>query len=218
MKIVIVDYGMGNVQSIFNAFHQFNNIEVSLSDKRDDILSADGIVLPGVGAFKKAMEELTERNLIEILREYSNLKKPFLGICLGMQLLFDSSEEFGYAQGLGLLEGKVERFPSDINDKLPHVSWNGVYARNIDWNDSILENISNGDDFYFVHSYVCVPKDKSIVLSTTEYGGIEFCSSIKHGNIYACQFHPEKSAASGIKVIENFINTTRIINEAKKTN
>ena len=213
MKVTVIDYGIGNVQSIINVLHQVNSVEVLLSDKREDILNADAIILPGVGAFKKAMEELKERNLVDTLKEYAILNKPFLGICLGMQLLFQSSEEFGNTEGLGILEGEVKKFPSNTDDKLPHISWNTLSHQTIDWSKSILKDISNKDDFYFVHSYICIPKSKEIILSTTEYGGVEFCSSVKQDNIYASQFHPEKSAKNGIKVINNFINILREKNE-----
>ena len=209
MKIVVVDYGLGNVQSIFNALNQVENINIVLSDKKDEILSADGVVLPGVGAFKKAMQELNKRNLPNILEEYISTNKPFLGICLGMQLLFECSDEYGKTSGLGFIKGQVVSFPSSVNDKLPHVSWNEIYKQKINWDNTILKNIINKDSFYFVHSYICKPKNKDITLSTTEYGGVEFCSSIQVENIYACQFHPEKSAKSGIQVIKNFIEVIK---------
>jgi len=123
-----------------------------------------------------------------------------------MQLLFESSEEFGNTKGLGLIEGKVISFPSNIKDKLPHVSWNEINKQNLNWDISIFKSIKDKDNFYFVHSYICQPKDKTIILSSTEYGSIEFCSSIQKDNIYACQFHPEKSAKSGIVIIKNFIS------------
>ena len=206
MKIVVVDYGIGNVQSIINALSQFDDVNVVLSDRQDEILNADGLILPGVGAFKKAMEELNFRNLPSVLNEYISLKKPFLGICLGMQLLFESSEEFGNSNGLGFVKGVVKSFPKSISDKLPHVSWNSIEMQELNWSSTIFEGIKNKDDFYFVHSYICKPKNQDIILSKTEYGGINFCSAIQQGNIYGCQFHPEKSASSGLKIIKNFVN------------
>jgi glutamine amidotransferase len=209
VKIVVVDYGIGNVQSIFNALSQFKDVNVILSDSQDEIMNADGLILPGVGAFKKAMEELKRRNLPNVLGSYILQGKPFLGICLGMQLLFESSEEFGYTEGLGFIKGSVEYFPGDVSDKLPHVSWNSIEKQELNWSDTIFSDIKNKDDFYFVHSYICKPKDQSIILSKTQYGGIDFCSSIRQGNIYACQFHPEKSANSGLKVMKNFIDIVK---------
>lgn len=210
MKIVVVDYGMGNVQSIINALSQFKDVNIILSDNQDEIMSADGLILPGVGAFKRAMRELKRRNLPNVLERYILQKEGvFLGICLGMQLLFESSEEFGYTEGLGFIKGSVEYFPRDVSDKLPHVSWNSIEMQELNWNDTIFSGIKNKDDFYFVHSYICKPNNLDIILSKTEYGGINFCSSIQQGNIYACQFHPEKSANSGLNVMKNFIDIVK---------
>ena len=209
MKIVVVDYGIGNVQSIFNALSKFKDVDVILSDSQDEIMSADGLILPGVGAFKRAMKELKRRNLPNVLSSYILQGKPFLGICLGMQLLFESSEEFGYTEGLGFIKGGVEYLPGGVSDKLPHVSWNSIEKQDLNWSDTIFSDIKNKDDFYFVHSYICKPKDQGIILSKTQYGGIDFCSSIRQGSIYACQFHPEKSANSGLKVMKNFIDIVK---------
>jgi imidazole glycerol-phosphate synthase subunit HisH len=205
MKIVVVDYGIGNVQSIFNALSQFKGVHVTVSDDQSEILNADGLILPGVGTYKKAMEELEKRNLQDILGKYILEGKPLLGICLGMQLLFESSEEFGHTKGLGFLEGKVEAFPDYLNDKLPHVSWNSIVKQDIKWCNTIFKGIKNKDNFYFVHSYICKPKNQGIITSKTEYGGVNFCSSVQQNNIYACQFHPEKSSISGLNVMRNFI-------------
>ena len=209
MIIVIVDYGIGNVQSILNALKQFEDVDVVITDDQTIILNADGLILPGVGAYKKAMEELEKRNLPAILKTYYSQRKPLLGICLGMQLLFESSDEFGHSKGLGLVKGHVNHFPHFTKDKLPHVSWNSIKKKEQGWNGTIFHNIKNNDFFYFVHSYICKPEDEDIVISTTEYGGIEFCSSIQQDSIYACQFHPEKSSTSGLNVMENFINIVR---------
>jgi glutamine amidotransferase len=210
VKIVIVDYSMGNVQSIINALSQFKDVNIILSDNQDEIMSADGLILPGVGAFKRAMRELKRRNLPNVLESHILQKEGvFLGICLGMQLLFESSEEFGYTEGLGFIKGGVEYFPGEVSDKLLHVNWNSIEKQELKWSDTILADIKNKDDFYFVHSYICKPKDQSIILSKTQYGGIDFCSSIRQGSIYACQFHPEKSANSGLNVIKNFVNIVK---------
>jgi len=209
MKIVIIDYGIGNVQSIYNILKKVTDNEILLSNIENDILNADGIILPGVGAYKKAMEELKKRNLHVILTKYLKMEKPLLGICLGMQLLFESSEEFGQTKGLNFVDGKVIHFPTNITDKIPHISWNELHKAQRKWDKTILNNIQEKENFYFVHSYICQPKNKDIVLSTTEYGGIKFCSSIQYKNIYATQFHPEKSAKAGIQVISNFINIVK---------
>jgi len=209
--IVVVDYGMGNVQSILNVLNKFD-VDAVLTKDKNRILRADGVILPGVGAFKKAIRELEENGLNEVLNKYVNTGKPLLGVCLGMQLLFESSDEFGFTKGLGLINGKVEKFPSTVNGKLPHIGWNIIRQNLTDWYDTILKDISGNDSFYFVHSYICKPSDRRVILSTTEYGGVEFCSSIKKNNIYGCQFHPEKSADSGITVINSFLG---IINERR---
>jgi len=205
MKVIIVDYNIGNIQSIKNVLLKLGSFDVKLSSKKEEILKADAIILPGVGAYENAMNELIKRDLPNILEQYVSLNKPLLGICLGMQLLFEKSSEFGETKGLGFIDGIVENFPNSVNDKIPHISWNKIYSKTISWQNTILKNVSYKDHFYFVHSYICKPKDTNIILSKTEYGGVEFCSSIKNNNIYACQFHPEKSANSGIKVMKNFI-------------
>jgi len=202
--IAIVDYGMGNVQSIKNALNKFN-FNVVLTKDKDQILQADGVILPGVGAFKNAMNQLEKDNLPDVLCEYVSTKKPLLGICLGMQLLFNGSEEFGMTKGLGLINGIVEKFPSTTKGKLPHISWNEITPKLIDWNNTMFDGVTDKDNFYFVHSYICKPNDNSMILSTTEYGEIEFCSAIQKNNIYGCQFHPEKSAGSGMNVINNYL-------------
>lgn len=206
MKIVVIDYSIGNVKSIINALRKVG-IEPILSNKKEEILSADGLILPGVGAFSYGMENLNKYNLVEIIKEYTNRGKPLLGICLGMQMLMENSEEFGDTKGLGLIDGKVIKLPLENSnyEKLPHISWNEISKNNIDWKNTILENITQNSDTYFVHSFVVLPKYKNNILSTTEYSNYSFCSSIKKDNIYGCQFHPEKSGKIGLKIINNFI-------------
>lgn len=204
-KIVIVDYDIGNIKSIINAF-KHHNVELILSSNKDDILSADAVVLPGVGAFSHGMENLEKKGLVDVLKEYASKDKPFLGICLGMQLLFSKSYEFLETKGLDIISGTVEIITKDDNTKLPHISWNEIFTDNINlWENTIFNNIQNSSNVYFVHSYVCLPKDDSLVLSYTDYSNNKFCSAVKKGNIYGCQFHPEKSANLGLKIIKNFI-------------
>jgi glutamine amidotransferase len=205
--IAIIDYGIGNVRSITNAFRK-NNIEPILTNDKGTILKADGVVLPGVGAFAHGMENLYKFSLIDTLKLYVDTNKPLLGICLGMQMLLEESEEFGKTKGLGFIKGKVIKMPIR-NEKLPHVSWNEIKPKSIKWNDTILDNIEYNSDMYFVHSYVAMPQDDNDVLAITEYDGCNFCSSLKKDNIYGCQFHPEKSGEIGLKVIENFIKITK---------
>lgn len=209
MKIVVIDYGLGNVQSIKNSLRLFGVTDIVLSCKYQEILSADGVILPGVGAFNRGMQELKKRKLPSTLHDYVDSGKPLLGICLGMQLLFDTGEEFGLTRGLGFVHGSVEKFPDNLNDKLPHISWNEIHRKDTDWRGTLLNGINDKGDVYFVHSYICKPRNKEVVLSTTKYGRVEFCSSIEQKNIYACQFHPEKSGEMGLKIISNFIDIVR---------
>ena len=203
MRTVIVDYDIGNIQSILNAVTQFKNIDVILSNNRKEIQSADSLILPGVGAFRHGMNELSRRGLPNILSEYVNSGKPILGVCLGMQLLFESSEEFGFREGLGFIKGTVKKFPNTLKERLPHVGWNEVSFRN---NNPLLNNIDGKIEMYFSHSYICHPEDANVATSVTEHGGVEFISTVKKDNIYGCQFHPEISAHQGLKVLENFFN------------
>lgn len=207
MKIIIIDYDVGNIRSIINAFKK-NGVEPILSSKEDDIRSADGVILPGVGAFSHGMENLNKYNLVNIIKEYTNSNKPFMGICLGMQMLLDESEEFINTKGLGLISGKVIKLPTQNSSyaKLPHVSWNEIKEKKTKWNNTILNNLEQQSDMYFVHSFIASLNNENEILSTTQYSDYEFCSSIKKGNIYGCQFHPEKSGEIGLKIIENFVN------------
>jgi glutamine amidotransferase len=204
MSIVILDYGLGNVESISNAF-EFNGEKAVLSRDVTKISDADGLVLPGVGAFSHGMMNLKKYNLISEIKDFVNSGKPLLGICLGMQMLLEESEEFGITEGLGLVKGRVIKIPIGKSNKLPHISWNGVYKKKINWENTILNNIQDSSDMYFVHSFIAELEDENEVLSTTSYSGIEFCSSLKKENVYGCQFHPEKSSISGLSIIENFI-------------
>lgn len=206
MKIVIIDYGVGNVRSMINAFKKIG-VNPILSNNEDEILSADGVILPGVGAFAHGMENLNRYNLVNIIKQYTDTNKPFMGICLGMQMLLDESEEFTNTKGLGLISGKVIKLPTQNSsyEKLPHVSWNEIKEQNINWDDTILDKVGQQSDMYFVHSFVVSPKNHNEILSTTEYSDYKFCSAVKKGNIYGCQFHPEKSGEIGLKIIANFI-------------
>ena len=206
MKIVIVDYGIGNLRSIYSAFKN-QGIEPILSNDYEVILNADGIVLPGVGAYSHAMKNLKKYNLIKTIKDYAKTEKPILGICLGMQLLLEQSEEFEITEGLGLVKGKVIKMPivNSLQTKLPNINWSALKPNFLKWNETILDNISLNSEMYFVHSYVAKLDNENEILSVTDFGDVTFCSALKKGNIYGCQFHPEKSSQIGLKIINNFI-------------
>lgn len=194
--IAVIDYGMGNLMSVWKAVEHLG-FRCIVTSKKEEINSASHLILPGVGAFRDAMKNLKERDLIDtIIDNCVKNGKPLLGICLGMQVLFEESEEFGIHKGFGILRGRVVRF--NLNLKVPHMGWNTVKLRK---NTPLIDR--DEQFFYFVHSYYVVPADKSIITGTTEYG-INFASCINSGNIFATQFHPEKSERQGLQLLKNF--------------
>jgi len=197
--ITIVDYGMGNLRSVQKGFEKLG-AAAQIVTTPEQVAAADRLVLPGVGAFRDAIHELERLNLVEPIREHIRRDKPFLGICLGLQMLFDVSYEDGEWKGLGVLAGDVVRFPATPDLKVPHMGWNTLLpTRPID----LLRGIPSDASVYFVHSYYVRPKDESVIAARTSYG-IEFTSMISRGNLYATQFHPEKSQKVGLKLLENF--------------
>jgi glutamine amidotransferase len=214
-KVVIVDYQLGNLFSVKHALLNIG-VETIISLDPNDILDADALVLPGVGAFKDAMDNLNRLGLTEVLIQFVNSGKPFLGICLGLQLLFSDSEEFGSSNGLNIIPGKVKRFINIDNQgqfvKVPQIAWNTINKPSIDmWPKSPLFDINDGEDMYFVHSYYVEPIDRSTILTITNYAGITYASSIIKNNIFACQFHPEKSASEGLKIYKNWATLNKLI-------
>ncbi len=198
--IALVDYGMGNLRSVEKALTRVG-AEVRIVTGPDGARAAGKLVLPGVGAFGDCLKNLARQNLVESVREFIGSGKPFLGICLGMQGLFESSDEAPGVAGLGVLAGTVPRFA--VNGlKVPHMGWNRL--RIVRRDCPLLAGIEDGSFVYFVHSYYCAPKDAGVVCATTDYG-VEFCSMLWAGNVYATQFHPEKSQAVGLKLLENFV-------------
>jgi glutamine amidotransferase len=207
-NVVILDYGIGNIKSISNAIIEVGAIPILTNDP-NKILSADACILPGVGAFQKGMANLKSSNLISVIHEFVKTGKPFLGICLGMQLLFDESHEFGITQGLGLIDGSVQKIKlkPDSKEKLPHVSWNEIYEpRYGKWLDSLLETTKLNSDVYFVHSFAAMPANVDDILALTNYGEGAICAAVKKKNITGVQFHPEKSGNFGLKMLTQYLS------------
>lgn len=206
-KVTIIDYEIGNLYSVKNAL-EYVGLEPIISNKIDIIMNSDAIILPGVGAFNVAMRNLEALELVDSIKKFVESGKSFMGICLGMQLLFSQSEEFGKYKGLDIIKGNVVRIKNDKLNlsslKVPQVGWNQVYASKLLWDNTEMANISNGEYMYFVHSFYVEPEDCNKILSVTDYEGVTYCSSIKVDNVFACQFHPEKSGKEGIKILENF--------------
>ena len=195
--IAFLDYGAGNVRSVINGIESLGE-KVKVVETAEDILSAERLVFPGVGAFGSMMQILNEKKYVEPLQSYLQSGRPFLGICLGLQALFEGSEEAPGVKGLGFIPGMVRRF--DINLSVPHIGWNGL---NFKQPSRIFTGVRGDEKFYFVHSYHVIPTDDGAVLTTTDYER-EFVSSIQIGNIIATQFHPEKSHRYGMQLLKNF--------------
>ena len=214
-EIVIIDYQLGNLFSVNQALINIGlNAKVTSDPK--DVLHADAVILPGVGAFRDAMINLDNMALIEPIRKIVEAGKPLFGICLGLQLLFESSDEFGASEGLGLIEGDVRKFkntsPQGAAVKVPQIAWNTINKLTPDsWNETPLEGIEDGENMYFVHSYYINPRSPEITLTETTYGGLKYTSSILKDNIFACQFHPEKSADKGIAIYRNWAYQNKLL-------
>ncbi|OHB25782.1 MAG: imidazole glycerol phosphate synthase, glutamine amidotransferase subunit, partial [Desulfuromonadaceae bacterium GWC2_58_13] len=202
--ITIIDYGMGNLRSVQKGFEKVG-FAAKVSADPADVATASKLVLPGVGAFKDCMDNLREGGFVEPILRHVESGKPFLGICLGLQLLFSESEEFGRHQGLGIIPGRVIRFPADMRVageelKVPHMGWNQIRLHQ---EIPLFKGVADGSSVYFVHSYYVVPDDSQTIAATTDYG-IEFCSAICRDNVMATQFHPEKSQQVGLRILRNF--------------
>jgi len=201
MKIAVIDYGMGNIHSVAKALELFG-AAIRVTNKKSDIAACDKIVLPGVGAFDDAMAELEKQGLDLLIKEQVRNNKPFLGICLGMQLLLETSQEAKDKKGLGILTGKVVKFKSQSGQKVPHMGWNNLKV--IAGDCPLLKGVVSASQVYFCHSYYPEPDDKSVIAATTDYG-VEFPCVLWKENVYGVQFHPEKSQVVGLKMLENFV-------------
>ena len=197
--IAIIDYDAGNLKSVEKALLSLGEETVITRDP-SVILAADKAILPGVGAFGDAMDNLKNYGLVEVIKDFCKSGKPFLGICLGLQLLFERSDETPGAKGLGILKGEVLRIPPCEGLKIPHMGWNSL---DITEGAKLFKDIPQGSYVYFVHSYYLKAEDESIVAATTEYS-THIHASVEAGNVFACQFHPEKSSATGLKILKNF--------------
>lgn len=207
--IAIIDYGVGNLFSLKSSLKQLG-LEAVVTADADTIRKADRLILPGVGAFGDAMDKLVATGLVPVIRAEAE-KKPLLGICLGMQMLFDESEEFGLHKGLGLIPGRVVRIPStDVQgrpQKVPHISWDPLNPAGgrTDFAGTVLAGVTPGEECYFIHSYEAKPADEADRLADTVYGSRAVCAAAAHGSVVGCQFHPEKSGKVGLKIIEEYM-------------
>ena len=202
--VAIIDYDAGNIKSVEKAI-QFLGEEAIITRNAEEILSASSVILPGVGAFGDAMEKLHKYNLIPVIQEVVEKQIPFLGICLGLQLLFEKSDESPGVDGLGILQGEIKRIPDKEELKIPHIGWNSLKFPN---EGRLYQGIAEDSYVYFVHSYYLEAKEDEIVVATTEYG-TKIHASVEKGNVFACQFHPEKSSFVGLKILENFLSISK---------
>jgi len=211
--VAIVDYEMGNLFSVQQAC-EHAEAKARITSDPDDLPKAEAVILPGVGAFGDAMETLKKTSMDEALRSVASSGKPLLGICLGFQLLMSESCEFGRHSGLGIIPGTVEKLEVLPPLKIPQVGWNRVWKtsrlnhsnhQENSWQNTPLQGLQDGQFMYFVHSYFVSPKDPKVTLSTTRYGELEFCSSLASGNVFGCQFHPERSGPQGLQIYKNWL-------------
>ena len=210
-RICVIDYDLGNVKSMLMGLRKAGADPVLSRDEKE-ILSSDAVVLPGVGAFNVGIENLKKYSLVDIIYRFIKTGKSFLGVCLGMQMLMDEGEEFGWTKGLGLLKGKVIKLSlkDGHKERIPHVGWNMIDEPKGDrWKGTIFNGLKDKSVVYFVHSFRAQPADPADILSTTFYGGNHFCSAVHKDNVYGCQFHPEKSAAVGLQILNNFVALTK---------
>ncbi len=208
-SVTVVDYGTGNLLSVRQAFLHAG-ADVELADDAVGVERAERLVLPGVGAFPTCIGNLRERGLIEAVQSFAVTARPFLGICVGMQMMLDGSEEFGWTEGLGLISGRVEAIhPAGADGtphKIPHIGWAELKASERGWKESILDGEVEGASVYFVHSFAVLPENQEHVLAVCDYNGIEIVAAVVRDNLFGSQFHPEKSGPVGLRIISNFLS------------
>ena len=202
MKVGIIDYGGGNLRSVANALHALGQ-EPQIIASPDDLADATHLILPGQGAFGDCMDRLQNRSLDTFLKDWIHADRPYFGICVGYQILFNSSEEAPNTLGLGIVPGVVRRFVDEPGLKIPHMGWNSALSKRGE--TSVWKNLGADPYFYYVHSYFPEPEDPSVIVAETTYGTQSFAAAVERGNMFACQFHPEKSQDAGIRLIRNFL-------------
>ena len=207
-NVTVIDYGASNLLNVVRALEHCG-AAVDVTDKPDIIARATKLVFPGVGAFGDCMKALHERNLASAITDYIASGRPFLGICVGMQVMFEVGEEFGEHKGLGVIKGRVAQIPAvgadNVPHKIPHIGWSELQPAQ-DWTDTILAPLHNAKNAtYFVHSYRGIPSDSGDCLATVDYDGVSICAAVKRGNAYGCQFHPEKSGETGLDILRRFL-------------
>lgn len=205
--LAVIDYGAGNLRSVLHALHHLGVAQMKLVREPADLNGAHQIILPGVGAFGAGMQQLRKQDLIAPIKDALAAGTPYLGICLGMQFLFERSDEMGNHAGLGVLPGYVTRFPSSLELKIPHMGWNKIEATRP---SRLIENLPGDGYAYFVHSYYCVPANTDDLLLTADYG-MKFAAGVQRDNIYGVQFHPEKSQTIGLRILSNFLTLTETV-------
>lgn len=210
-KVVLVDYGIGNLLSVQRGF-EYWGIKVETTDDPKTIMTADRVVLPGVGSFRLGMSELIKRGLVDVIRDVAITGVPILAICLGMQLMFDYGEEHGPTNGLGIIPGHVSEISpltsADRKLRVPHIGWNSIYGPSNDstWEGTLLEGLKPQSEVYFNHSFIAIPDDSRDIQAVCNYGSYSVTSVVRKGTTTGCQFHPEKSGEIGLKILKNFIN------------
>lgn len=210
MNLVIIDYGLCNILSVYNGLHALG-VDATITSDQALLQKADAAILPGVGAFEDGMKGLRAKGLIDPIHQFAKSGKPLLGICLGAQMMMERSHEFGDHEGLGLIPGEVNALKSILapTARVPHIGWNALKSTGLSWDKTILEDVAENSEMYFVHSYFLNPSVTKHALVDVVYEGKKFCAVVGRDNIYGCQFHPEKSAAMGLKVLSNFVSIAK---------